>query len=193
MRTEGELYCETDENQRRARIVIDAGKMRMHDVTESVIVTASPEETEIVGTRLGEELAGATTIALHGDLGAGKTVLAKGIARGLGVDEPVTSPTFTLVQYYHGRRLSLIHIDLYRIVGPEDALAFGIDECLGKQDTVTVVEWAGRIQELLVPPIVVVRMTSMAGDRRRIAIIRDWRPGRRLVDARGGGSVGIVE
>lgn len=152
----------------------------MHDVTESVIITASPEETAIVGTRLGEELAGATIIALHGDLGAGKTVFAKGIARGLGIDEPVTSPTFTLIQHYRGRRLSLIHIDLYRIVGTDDALAFGIDECFSKPDTVTVVEWAERIQDLLVPPLIVVRMAPLVGDQRCITIIRNRYRERRL-------------
>jgi hypothetical protein len=92
-------------------------------------------------------------VALHGDLGAGKTVLTRGIARGLGITEPVTSPTFTIVQEY--RRADgqwLYHLDMYRIRSEDDALAFGIEEFLFAPNAVTVVEWPERIAGLLEVP-----------------------------------------
>jgi len=113
----------------------------------------SVEATETFGRGLAKRLPGGTVVALEGDLGAGKTVLARGIARGLGVTAPVTSPTFTLVQEYPlPDNRWFFHLDLYRIRGSDDALAFGIEDYLFAPDAVAVVEWAERIQELLVPP-----------------------------------------
>ena len=116
------------------------------------VTTRSESETEGIGRRLGSALPAARVVALRGDLGAGKTVLTRGIARGMGIGEPVTSPTFTIVQEYacpDGRWL--YHLDMYRIDGPESALAFGIEEYLFTPDAITVVEWPERIAELLDP------------------------------------------
>lgn len=117
------------------------------------LLTASEPETEAVGRRLAAILTPGCVVALHGDLGAGKTVLTRGIARGLGITEPVTSPTFTIVQEY--RRCDgtwLFHLDMYRIRHEDDALAFGIEEFLFAPDAVTVVEWPERIAGLLETP-----------------------------------------
>jgi tRNA threonylcarbamoyladenosine biosynthesis protein TsaE len=106
-----------------------------------------PEATHGLGRSLGPHLAQGDVIALMGTLGAGKTVFAQGIAAGLGVDEGVTSPTFTLINEYVGR-LPLYHVDLYRLAGPIDAGAIGLEEYLGG-DGVALVEWPERAPALL--------------------------------------------
>jgi tRNA threonylcarbamoyladenosine biosynthesis protein TsaE len=104
---------------------------------------ASAAATRALGTRLGELAGPGDVIALVGPLGAGKTELARGIARGLGVDEPISSPTFVLVAEHPGR-VPVFHVDCYRLAGAEDALAAGIlDE--RSAEGVTVIEWADRL------------------------------------------------
>ncbi|HKS70610.1 MAG TPA: tRNA (adenosine(37)-N6)-threonylcarbamoyltransferase complex ATPase subunit type 1 TsaE, partial [Ktedonobacterales bacterium] len=107
-----------------------------------VLRSASPEATHALGERLGHLLGSGDIVLLTGDLGAGKTALAQGIARGLGVAGPVSSPTFTILKEYEGR-IPLYHFDLYRIEDPDEleALGFG-DYFYG--DGVSVVEWAER-------------------------------------------------
>lgn len=116
------------------------------------LVTASSDATEQVGVTLGAQLQPGDVVALIGDLGAGKTYLTRGIARGLGIEEPVTSPTFILVaEYTTAAGFTLYHADCYRldeIRGAAEALAIGLDEMLNS-DGVAVVEWADRIAALL--------------------------------------------
>ncbi len=110
----------------------------------------SYETTLELGSRLAAILQPGQVLALYGDLGAGKTVLARGFARGLGITEPVTSPTFTVAQEYHapnGRWF--YHLDMYRIDDERSAMAFGIEEYLFAPDAVTLVEWPERIEKLL--------------------------------------------
>ena len=116
----------------------------------TILQTSCAEETEALGRRLAALLPPGAVVTLYGNLGAGKTVLARGIARGLGVAEPVTSPTFASVQEYRapGGRW-FYHLDLYRIRDDSDALAFGIEEYLFNPAAVTVVEWPERIPGLL--------------------------------------------
>ena len=105
------------------------------------------ERTRAIGRRIGEAAAPGTVLALVGELGAGKTQLAKGVAEGLGVPSVVNSPTFVLMNEHAGR-LRLYHIDAYRLDDPEDAIASGlIDE--RQADGVVVVEWADRIRDWL--------------------------------------------
>lgn len=115
-------------------------------------ITNSPEETLDFGRRLATLLPRGTVIALVGDLGCGKTVFSRGIARGLGIAEKVTSPTFTVAQEYRipgepGHYL--YHLDMYRISDENAALAFGIDEFLFQPGCLTLVEWPERIAGLL--------------------------------------------
>jgi tRNA threonylcarbamoyladenosine biosynthesis protein TsaE len=114
------------------------------EASSGEIITNSTEETFAFARRLGEELAGGEVFLLKGDLGAGKTVFAKGIAAGLGIaSSEVTSPSFTLVNEYAGR-LRLYHIDLYRLdVGIHDEL--GLNEILDDRQAVVVIEWAERL------------------------------------------------
>lgn len=120
-----------------------------------------------MGTRLGALLNGGDFIALSGDLGAGKTHFAKGIATGLGVDPavPITSPTYTLLNIYSGR-IPFYHFDLYRLHGDQDILDLGFEEYF-YGNGVCVVEWAERLRELLPPEHLMVTMAH-AGENSRI-------------------------
>jgi len=108
------------------------------------LTTHSPAETEMLGERWGREAQYGWIIGLSGDLGAGKTQLVKGLARGLGSVARVHSPTFTLVNEYSGGRLRLFHLDLYRLETREQIVAAGLEEYL-QPDGVTVIEWAERM------------------------------------------------
>ena len=114
------------------------------------LITHNETETETLGAALGQLLQPGDVLALVGDLGAGKTCLARGVARGLGIDEPVTSPTFILVaQYAAAAGFPLYHADCYRLEqAATEALDIGLDELL-LDDGVAIVEWAERIESLL--------------------------------------------
>ncbi len=113
-----------------------------------MIISRSVADTFAFGRELAGQLRAGDVVALTGDLGAGKTVLVKGIAAGLGVEQEVTSPTFTIIHEYRGGRLPLVHVDLYRLDSLQQALAIGIEDYLGG-DGVTVIEWAEKIEPLL--------------------------------------------
>jgi tRNA threonylcarbamoyladenosine biosynthesis protein TsaE len=132
----------------------------------SPVFSASPDQTEELGRRLGKEARPGTVFCLFGELGAGKTKLTQGIARGLGVPGTyaVTSPTFTLVNEYPGR-LPLIHIDLFRISSADELLDLGWEEYL-QAEGVVVIEWAERAGPLLPESRVVVSIT-ITGERER--------------------------
>jgi tRNA threonylcarbamoyladenosine biosynthesis protein TsaE len=109
---------------------------------------ASPEETEALGAELAREFKAGDVLLLAGTLGAGKTCLTRGLARGLGADPAaVLSPTFALVREVSGGRLPLHHVDLYRLQGPQEALSLGLEE-LFDGDGLTVVEWPERLGAL---------------------------------------------
>jgi len=109
-------------------------------------ISHSPAETEALGERWGRDAQCGLVVALSGDLGAGKTQLVKGIARGLGVASRVHSPTFTLVNEYGGGRLRLFNLDLYRLETREQIVGAGLEEYL-RPEGVTVIEWAERLAE----------------------------------------------
>lgn len=112
--------------------------------TEFELRTCSEEETFTLATQLARQLAGDELILIRGELGAGKTVLVKGLARGLGVEDPeaVCSPSFTLINIYRGR-VELIHVDLYRLENPDEITDLGLEDYLGTG--VVAVEWAERL------------------------------------------------
>ena len=107
-------------------------------------ISHNPAETESLGESCGRAAQCGRVIALSGELGAGKTQLVKGVARGLGIAAGVHSPTFTLVNEYGGGRLRLFHLDLYRLETPEQIAAAGLEEFL-QSDGVTVIEWAEKM------------------------------------------------
>ena len=113
-----------------------------------IIETNSPEETFELGKRLGEQAKPGWIFTLVGDLGVGKTVFTQGLARGLGIEEPVNSPTFTIVQEYDTGRLPFYHFDVYRIGDIEEMEEIGYDDCFFGGG-VCLVEWADLIEELI--------------------------------------------
>ncbi len=119
-----------------------------NNVDMKTIICRNEGETERFGLTLGESLRQGDVLALVGDLGTGKTTLTKHIARGLGVQELVTSPTFTLVQEYHSGRLPLYHFDVYRIGDPGEMFELGYEEYFYGQG-VCVIEWADLVADLL--------------------------------------------
>lgn len=113
-----------------------------------VFETNSAEETFEVACKMGQEVKRGDIICLYGDLGVGKTVFAQGFAKGLGVKEPITSPTFTLVHEYQGERMPLYHFDVYRISDIEEMFDIGYEEYF-YGDGVCLIEWADFIKELI--------------------------------------------
>ena len=111
--------------------------------------STSERQTEKLGRRLAKTFSGGETVLLVGELGAGKTRFAKGIARGLGVKETVTSPTFALHNRYRGKKLFLNHFDFYRLSDGDEARAAGLDEYFGDKEGVCVVEWGHNAADIL--------------------------------------------
>lgn len=122
---------------------------------------SSPEETTALGEVLGRLFRGGEVICLTGDLGAGKTHFAKGVAKGLGINETVTSPTFTLINEYTGR-LPLYHVDAYRLEDPEEAYDLGLEEYI-YGDGVTLIEWPDRVAELLPEDYLTIEINRIDG------------------------------
>ena len=141
--------------------------------TERSFISRSEAETEAAGVELAREMPPGSVVLLDGDLGAGKTVFSRGFARGLGVVEPVSSPTYTIVQEYElagGNRL--YHMDLYRISDEHAALGFGVDEFLSEPGAISLVEWPERISGLLPDDAVRVELKHRSETEREIRIVR---------------------
>lgn len=115
---------------------------------EKIIESHSAEDTKLLGQRIGKESKPGAIYTLLGDLGVGKTVLTKGIAEGLGITEPVSSPTFTIVQVYEEGRMPFYHFDVYRIGDIEEMDEIGYEDYF-YGDGVTMIEWANLIEEIL--------------------------------------------
>lgn len=131
------------------------------------VETASAEETMALGERLAAQCQAGDVVALYGDLGAGKTHLVKGIARGLGIPEhAVSSPTFTIVQEYDGE-LPIYHIDAYRIEHPDEFFELGYEDYF-YGDGLCLIEWPARVEDLLPDATICLRLTHEGGDRRRV-------------------------
>jgi len=138
------------------------------------VSSPTPETTQAIGEAIARSVEEGDVICLHGDLGAGKTTLTQGLARGLGCDSRVTSPTFTLVQEHPGR-LRLYHLDCYRLDGPEDLEPLGADDWMGREG-VCVIEWPERVSAAIPPD--------------HLDVILDDTEPRRKIQLRGEGSRG---
>jgi tRNA threonylcarbamoyladenosine biosynthesis protein TsaE len=140
------------------------------------LATASPEETKAVGGALAGLLRPADVVSLTGDLGAGKTTLVQGAAQALGVEDPVLSPTFTLVREYQGR-VPIYHLDVYRLERLQDVIDLGFEELLDRGGIVFV-EWGDAIDVLLPPEHLRVELSLPAdGQERRLLVTwygRSW-------------------
>ena len=131
-------------------------------------ITNSPAETEALGEALGKILPAGTVLAYFGDLGAGKTAFTRGLARGLGYQDAVTSPTYTIVNEYLGGRLSLFHFDMYRLRSAEDLWDIGWEDYLDRGG-VCAVEWSENVREAL-EGAVTVDIQRLSENSRRITL-----------------------
>jgi tRNA threonylcarbamoyladenosine biosynthesis protein TsaE len=132
--------------------------------------TASEEETIALGERLASQLPRRAAVLLIGNLGAGKTTLAKGIAKGLGAADPdqVSSPTFTLIHEY-GQQHKVYHVDLYRLDRVGEVAGLGLEE-LFEQDSVVLVEWGERFPQIMPAERIEIRIETGQGDQREITV-----------------------
>ena len=133
-------------------------------------VTDSPEETEEIGRRLSSKLPAGSVVAFTGDLGAGKTAFVRGMAKGLGISERVTSPTFTIVNEYTGGRLPLFHFDLYRLGGSDELFDIGWEDYL-RRGGVCAVEWSENVSDARETDWILVDLRRGESDRQRIITI----------------------
>ena len=131
------------------------------------MITRSAGETRALGEKLAARLNPGDTVLLEGDLGAGKSELTRGIARGLGVTETVTSPTFTILNVYESGRCPLYHFDWYRLESAEELFELGMDEYLGG-DGIAVVEWPERCPEAVPEHTIRIRMAVLGENERKI-------------------------
>ena len=131
-------------------------------------ITNSPMETEAIGAALSKILTPGSVIASRGDLGAGKTAFTRGLARGLGVGDPVTSPTYTIVNEYLGGRMPLFHFDMYRLHSADDLWDIGWEDYLERGGSCAV-EWSENVRDALEDPITGT-IEKLGEDTRRITI-----------------------
>ena len=131
-------------------------------------ITYSPQQTEAVGMALAQQLQPGTVLAYKGDLGAGKTAFTRGLAKGLGSADPVTSPTYTIVNEYLSGRLPLFHFDMYRLASADDLFDIGWEDYL-ERGGVCAVEWSENVEEAMEGAICIC-IEKLGEDTRRITI-----------------------
>lgn len=143
-------------------------------MSSQVFHSQSEKETLDIGISLGQACRPGDILLLEGDLGVGKTVFSKGVGKGLGIEEPISSPTFTIVQIYEEGRLPLYHFDVYRIADVEEMEEIGYEDYFYGQG-VCLIEWASLIQEILPETYTLVRIEKEPDkgfQYRRITVIR---------------------
>jgi tRNA threonylcarbamoyladenosine biosynthesis protein TsaE len=150
--------------------------MQRQSIAHSLHITSKSEaETRQFGTTLGRLLRPGDVVLLHGDLGSGKTTLTQGIAKGLGIEDYVQSPTFTLVAEHPGQSktgnpLTLYHLDLYRLDDPSELESFGYEDLVTQSDGVVVVEWPERAGGILPDDYVLIVIEASGPDERQLSI-----------------------
>ena len=133
------------------------------------LTTGSAAETQEIAARFAAGLPAETVIALHGDLGVGKTTFVQGLARGLGVTEPVTSPTFNIFVVHRGATRTLVHLDAYRLTGPAQLDALMLEDFL-RAPFCLAVEWPDRITAWLPPDTIHLELGITADDRHTVRL-----------------------
>lgn len=139
------------------------------------IITNSEQETYAWAKNFAQSLKGGEIICLSGDLGAGKTVFTKGLAKGLGVKKIVNSPTFVIMKIYpiadkKAKIKKLVHIDAYRLSSADDIKTIGVDEYFGRADTIVVIEWPEKIKKILPKKIFIINLISLDQKTRKIKL-----------------------
>lgn len=134
-------------------------------------ITENEQETEDLGARFAKTLPGGTVVAMYGDLGAGKTAFVRGMARGMGLDCRVSSPTFTIVNEYLGER-ELIHFDMYRLSSADELFDIGWEDYL-RRGAVCAVEWSENVSDAFFGEEINVKIEKLGDNKRRITIGED--------------------
>lgn len=140
-------------------------------------ISMSAEETERLGVAFARTLRGGEVLLLEGELGTGKTTFVRGLARALGIRRPVRSPTFTLLHVYPIRKRGskikqLIHVDAYRLKSAADLRALGMEEYLGRQDTVVAIEWGKKARSIIRKKCLVIQLLHAGTNKRTIYVSR---------------------
>lgn len=135
---------------------------KLYVIITSMIIKGESSMKKL-GKRLGDSLRGGEIIELIGDVGAGKTTLTRGIARSLGVEDTLQSPTFTISREYKGEKLRLVHYDFYRLSEP-GIMADELDETLKDTNTVSVIEWSGAVEEVLPDNRIIIKIFPVSND-----------------------------
>ncbi|MBO7508297.1 MAG: tRNA (adenosine(37)-N6)-threonylcarbamoyltransferase complex ATPase subunit type 1 TsaE [Clostridia bacterium] len=125
------------------------------------------QDTKQIAFDFEKGLVGGEVITLSGDLGAGKTTFTQSLAKAMGIDEPITSPTFTLMNQYQGKKLKLYHFDMYRIEDIDEILETGLTEYFGNTDAVCVIEWAENISMLLPKNKIEIKIEKLGENSRK--------------------------
>lgn len=136
------------------------------------VITSSAKETMLVGEKLGNTVGKGVVFTLVGDLGAGKTHFVKGFAKGVGSEELVTSPTFTLLNVYENGKMPIYHFDMYRLSSAEEGQELGFDEYfdLKSLDGVVLVEWPEKVEGLINCPHIQIKIEKLGDEKRKITI-----------------------
>lgn len=141
--------------------------------------TKTTEEMIALGEKIASKLNGGDIILLQGELGAGKTTMTKGIAKGLGIEDDIVSPTFTLMNVYQIRNQkseikNLIHIDTYRLESEENLIEIGVEDYLGEPEVVTIIEWPEKIKDLIAnKKTIEISIVKQSDNSREISITPD--------------------
>lgn len=134
------------------------------------IITSSFEETQLAGEQLAYNLKGKRVIALHGDLGNGKTTFVQGFARGLGVEKRIISPTFVIVRKYALKEKNFYHIDLYRVQASRDIEGLGLKEILEDENSIVAIEWPEKIENILPKDKITIEFFQVDENTRKIVL-----------------------
>ena len=153
------------------RAVYNITNLETMELAMAVYISNSEHETELIGQRFAEGLPGGTVVAMYGDLGAGKTAFVRGMARGMGLDCRVSSPTFTIVNEYLGER-ELIHFDMYRLSDADELFDIGWEDYLSR-GAVCAVEWSENVQDAFFGDEIKVTITKLSDNERKIVIEGD--------------------
>lgn len=132
------------------------------------------KQTKKLATKFAKSLVGGEKILLNGDLGAGKTTFTRFLAGALGVNDEVTSPTFTLMKEYQGKKFKLYHFDMYRLSDASEAVEFGFDDYLLNQneDSVVIIEWSERVKSLLKGEFIIINIDRIDDNKRKFTFTR---------------------
>lgn len=134
------------------------------------MITNSEKETEKLAKAIAKKLKGGEVILLNGDLGCGKSVFARGFIKSFGVKEPVTSPTFTIVNKYIADKCNIYHFDLYRLEDEEEAFAAGLDELIDEEGAIKLIEWSERAEGMLPSEVITINITKLTDTSRKFEI-----------------------